>query len=250
MGEGEGTAPVVLVTGSGSGIGRATAAAYLRRGAVVVGFDVAEEQPDPVPAGEVGAGGAWHPHRVDVADETSVRAAGEQVLERHGRVDVLVNSAAIGVHQDFLEIDRATWDRVMAINVTGAVLCAQAVLPSMVERGAGSVVVVSSIAARTKSLANGAHYTASKYALVGIVRHLAAELAGTGVRVNCVAPGPTSSPILTANTTEEQRAALLEKTPLHRIAEPSDVADAILFLAGEGARHVHGAVLDVNGGLY
>nr|MDQ3641965.1 SDR family oxidoreductase [Actinomycetota bacterium] len=141
-------------------------------------------------------------------------------------------------------------DRVLAVNCKGAFLCIQAVLPGMVDRGAGSIVVVSSIAGRRASVSNGAHYTCSKYGLVGLTRHLAVELAGTGVRINCVCPGPTETPLLRDNTTDEQRDALARRTPLGRLGEPEDVAEVIRFVAGPRARHMHGAVVDVNGGLY
>jgi NAD(P)-dependent dehydrogenase (short-subunit alcohol dehydrogenase family) len=120
----------------------------------------------------------------------------------------------------------------------------------MIEAGSGSVVVVSSIAGRRASVTNGAHYTCSKYGQIGLVRHLAQELAGTGVRINCVCPGPTDTPALDRNSTAEERAAIAARTPLRRIGDAGDVADAVLFLAGDQARHVHGAVLDVNGGMY
>jgi len=238
---------VVVVTGSGSGIGRATAATFLALGATVHGFDLTDPQEDPLPDR---ASGRWVPHRLDVADAAEVRSGLGGVVDEHGGVDVLVTSAAVGFPEPFRDMSLESWDRVFRINVTGTMTCIQTVLPSMIERGAGSVVVISSIAGRTRSVANGAHYTVSKYALIGLTRHVAAELAGTGVRINCVAPGPTNSPILTASTPPEDIAAIVEKTPLRRIAEPEDVAAVVEFVADERARHIHGAVLDVNGGLF
>jgi NAD(P)-dependent dehydrogenase (short-subunit alcohol dehydrogenase family) len=239
---------VVIVTGSGSGIGQATAAAYLRRGATVAGFDVAAGQPAPPVDGDIT--GRWLPLQVDVSDGPAISAAAERVRSAYGRVDVLVNSAAIGFPDPIREITAERWDRVMAVNLKGAMLCIQAVLPTMLDAGRGNIVVLSSIAGRTKSVANGAHYTASKYALVGLVRHLAFELAGTGVRINCVCPGPTNTAFLDANSTPEERSAIVAATPLRRLGEAEDVANAVLFLAGEGSAHIHGAVLDVNGGMY
>lgn len=239
---------VVIVTGSGSGIGQATAAAYLRRGTVVAGFDVVADQPEPPIDGDIR--GLWLPLQVDISDGRAICAAVEQVLGRYGRLDVLVNSAAIGFPDPIQEITTDRWDRVMAVNVKGPMLCIQAVLPTMLDAGRGNIVVLSSIAGRTKSVANGAHYTVSKYALVGLVRHLAFELAGTGIRINCVCPGPTSTAFLDANSTPEERSAIAAATPLRRLGEADDVADAVLFLAGGSSSHIHGAVLDVNGGMY
>jgi NAD(P)-dependent dehydrogenase (short-subunit alcohol dehydrogenase family) len=238
---------IVVVTGSNSGIGQATAAGYLSGGATVFGLDIAETQPVP---GNGDWSERWVPLRVDVSDASDIEQAFETVRSRGGVPDVLVTSAAVGYQEPFLEISEESWDRVIGINVTGTMLCVRAALTGMVERGSGSIVVLSSIAGRTKSVANGAHYTVSKYGLIGLVRHLAAELAGTGVRINCVAPGPTNTPILNDNSTEEERKAILEKTPLHRIAEPEDIASVISFLASDRARHVHGAIFDVNGGMY
>ncbi|GAB2621553.1 SDR family NAD(P)-dependent oxidoreductase [Pseudactinotalea suaedae] len=237
----------VVITGSGSGIGQATAAAFLAQGATVHGFDLAEPQPDPLPERD---SGRWVPHRLDVADADAVRAALGRVVDEEGGVDVLVTSAAVGFPEPFSEMTPESWDRVFGINVTGTMTCIQTVLPSMIENGSGAVVVISSIAGRTRSVANGAHYTVSKYGLIGLTRHLAAELAGTGVRINCVAPGPTNSPILTANSSEEEIEGIVQRTPLRRIAEPEDVASVVEFVADPRARHIHGAVLDVNGGLY
>lgn len=238
---------VVVITGSGSGIGQATAAAFLGQGAIVHGFDLVEPQPDPLPEH---SSGRWVPHRLDVSDAEATRAGLQQVVRDHGHVDVLVTSAAVGFPEPFREMSLESWDRVFGINVTGTMTCIQTVLPSMIEHGAGAIVVISSIAGRTKSVANGAHYTVTKYGLIGLTRHLAAELAGTGVRINCVAPGPTNSPILTANSSAEEIEGIIERTPLRRIAEPEDVASVVEFVADERARHIHGAVLDVNGGLF
>lgn len=237
----------VVITGSNSGIGQATAAGYLTEGDTVFGMDIAKEQPVP-PGGDWGE--RWVPLRVDVSDAAAINAAFETIRQRAGVADILVTSAAVGYQEPFLDISEESWSRVLGINVTGTMLCVKAALKGMIERGSGSVVVISSIAGRTKSVANGAHYTVSKYGLIGLVRHLAAELAGTGVRINCVAPGPTNTPILNHNSTEEERAGIINRTPLHRIAEPEDVASVVSFLASDRAQHVHGAIFDVNGGLY
>jgi len=241
------TPTTVVVTGSGSGIGRATAARYLRDGCLVYGMDRSETQTHPL---DGQGSGTWRPLRTDVADPGSVHEAFE-VAKGTGPIDILVLSAGIGYPEPFARMELDSWDRVFGVNVTGTMLCIKEALPGMLEERAGSIVVVSSIAGRTKSVANGAHYTTSKYALMGLTRHLAAELAGSGVRINCVAPGPTDSPILTSHTSQADIDAIVARTPLRRLADPDDIAGVIVFAADSArASQIHGAILDVNGGLY
>jgi NAD(P)-dependent dehydrogenase (short-subunit alcohol dehydrogenase family) len=241
-------ARVVAVTGSGSGIGRAIAGAFLRDGATVYGLDASASQEHPAPAATKSD---WIARSVDVSSEAAVVAAFAEIESAHGGVDVLVANAAIGYPESFEEMPLESWERVLAVNLTGTMLCIRAALPPMRRRGSGSIVLVSSIAGRTKSVANGAHYTVSKYGQVGLTRHLAAELAGTGIRINCVAPGPTDTPALTTNASAEDIDGIREKTPLRRIGRPEDVANVVRFVADDTlATHMHGAVLDVNGGLY
>lgn len=235
---------MVIVTGSGSGIGSAVAAQFLDRGETVVAFDISADQPRPAQTGQ------WRPVVVDVSDAASVELAVESAQEAHGTCTTLVASAAVGFPDPFEQISEQTWDQVLGVNLRGTFAAIQAVVPRMIEGRKGSIVVVSSIAGRRASVTNGAHYTCSKYAQIGLVRHLAQELAGTGVRINCVCPGPTETPALDRNSNPEEKRSIVERTPLRRLAQAKDVADAVLFLADERSRHVHGAVLDVNGGLF
>jgi 3-oxoacyl-[acyl-carrier protein] reductase len=238
----------VLVTGAARGIGRAVAVRCAAEGAAVVAADLAP--PEETAAAVRAAGRRALALAVDVADQAAVRAMSVAASRQFEAVDVLVANAGVGFPDPVLEVTQERWDRVLNVNLRGAFFCAQALLPAMLARRDGAVVFVSSIAGRRLSLLNGAHYTCSKYGLVGLTRHLASELAGSGVRVNCVCPGPTETDLLDRYTTDADRRAMAERTPLRRLARPEDVADVIVFAASSRARHVHGAILDVNGGLY
>jgi NAD(P)-dependent dehydrogenase (short-subunit alcohol dehydrogenase family) len=237
-----------VITGAAGGIGRATAEKLAAGGAGVVAADL--RAPQATADAITSRGGRCLAIAADVADRAQVSHMMAAAGKWFGGIDILVANAGIGFPDPILTISEENWDRVLAVNLKGAFLCVQAALPSMMERRRGAIVLVSSIAGRRASLTNGAHYTCSKYGLIGLTRHLAGELTGTGIRVNCVCPGPAETPLLWQVATPEQRAEFARRTPLGRLAQPDDVADVIAFLAGPLARHVHGAIVDVNGGLY
>jgi NAD(P)-dependent dehydrogenase (short-subunit alcohol dehydrogenase family) len=147
------------------------------------------------------------------------------------------------------DIPEETWDRVMAINLKGALLCCQAVIPILIEKRHGKIVNIASAAARKMSHLGGADYTASKYGLVGFSQHLAYELAMHGINVNVVCPGPTFTSMTEELSTEEIRKGLAETIPLGRWCKSVDQAEAVLFLVSERSSMITGHVLDVNGGL-
>jgi 3-oxoacyl-[acyl-carrier protein] reductase len=237
---------VALVTGAGGGIGAATARRFAREGATVVVNDVdlklaralvTELQKEGARALSIAA---------DVTARTDVEAMVDQVVGEFGRLDVLVNNA--GVNRDAMshKMTEEQWDQVLAVNLKGTFLCAQAVLAVMRERGWGRVINTSSVA----SLGNigQANYAASKAGVIGLTRTLALEYAKNGITVNCVAPGPVMTRML-ASVPEAIREKIVAKVPVGRIARPEEIAAVHAFLASEDAAFITGQVLFVDGGL-
>jgi NAD(P)-dependent dehydrogenase (short-subunit alcohol dehydrogenase family) len=237
---------VALVTGAGGGIGAATARRFAREGATVVVNDVdlklaralvTELQKEGARALSIAA---------DVTARTDVEAMVDQVVGEFGRLDVLVNNA--GVNRDAMshKMTEEQWDQVLAVNLKGTFLCAQAVLAVMRERGWGRVINTSSVA----SLGNigQANYAASKAGVIGLTRTLALEYAKYGITVNCVAPGPVMTRML-ASVPEAIREKIVAKVPVGRIARPEEIAAVHAFLASEDAAFITGQVLFVDGGL-
>ena len=183
----------------------------------------------------------------DVADEAAVARLFAAVRERFGPVDVLVNNAGVALPQQLLtDCSTADWDRLFAVNVRGAFLCCRAALPDMVRRQRGSIVNISSV----WGVVGGScetPYSASKAALIGLTRALAKEVAPSGVRVNCVAPGYIETE-MNAALSEADRAAIRQETPLGVPGAPEDVAAAVAFLALEESRFITGQVLRCDGG--
>ncbi len=247
--------PRALVTGAGRGIGRAIARRLAADGATVVcgGRDLAALQQTAELISR--AGGHAIVHVLDLRDGAAIA----ELPARCGALDVVVsNSGVSGPTAAVWEIDPAQWDETLAVNLTGGFLLARAVLPEMLARGSGSLVFIGSTTA-ARPLPGRAAYAASKSALVGLVRSLALDAGPFGVRVNLVSPGPTDGPRLesvlgdqaTARglTPERMREQFLVASPLGRLTESADVADAVAFLAGDRARAITGAELTVASGM-
>lgn len=233
-------APGALVTGAANGIGEAVVDVLLDEGYAVTGVD----RSAPAPR----AGTAFTSVGIDLTDPVAQRDVASDAAQRAGgRLQSVVTHAFMGSPTPLSELSLAGWNELIDLNLTGAMLTVQSCLPLLAE--GGSIVITSSIAGRRYSSVMGPHYTVARYGLIGLGRHLAAELAGTGVRVNVVCPGPPDTPALWEVTTDEQRERIAAATPTRRLAAPRDVADAVAFLLGDGAAHMHGAVIDVNGGL-
>jgi 3-oxoacyl-[acyl-carrier protein] reductase len=185
---------------------------------------------------------------LEVTDPASVQTLVDGVLERFGRIDVLVNNAGIARDQLLLRMKREDWDAVLATNLTGAFLCTQAVVRTMVRQRAGRIVLIGSVVGQTGN-AGQANYAASKAGLIGFARSLARELASRNVTVNVVAPGLIDTD-MTRALTERAKGDWSAQIPLGRLGTPEDVAAAVAFLASDRAGYVTGQVLAVNGGMY
>jgi NAD(P)-dependent dehydrogenase (short-subunit alcohol dehydrogenase family) len=240
---------VAIITGGASGLGFAYARRFLAEGARVVVADVA----DPAAAAEkLDAGGRALGVVTDVGDAGSVRGMVDAAFSRFGRVDVLVNNAAVFATlkpRPFDEIPDAEWDRVMAVNVRGVWNCARAVVPAMRRQGGGRIVnVASAIVAKGTALL--LHYVTSKGAVVAMTRALARELGPQGITVNAVAPGLILSDGVQANPdiTGFQGAAVMQARSLRRDAFPEDVEGTVVFLASDDSAFMSGQTLVVDGG--
>src|SRR5262245_16331981 len=240
---------VAVITGGAAGIGLAYARRFLAEGARVVLADVA----DPVAAAqELAADDQAYGVRTDVSDMASVRAMVHAAVARFGRIDVLVNNAAVFATlkpQSFDEIPEAEWDRVMAVNVKGIWNCVRAVAPLMRTRRAGRIVNVAS-AIVAKGTALPLHYVTSKGAVVAMTRALARELGPHGITVNAVAPGLILSDTVQANPdiTGFQSTAVMQARSLQREGFPDDVEGAVVFLASDDSAFMSGQTLIVDGG--
>jgi NAD(P)-dependent dehydrogenase (short-subunit alcohol dehydrogenase family) len=245
---------VAIVTGAGSGIGRATALLLGERGASVVCADWDREKAAATAAQITGDGHRAVDIAVDVGDETAVTALAEQTVSQFGRIDYLFANAALHGFGTVTESTPESWDEMLRVNLRGAYLCMRAAIPEMLKVGGGSVVATSSDCA-IRTCAQCAAYVVSKAALVSLVRSVAVDYGGGGIRANAVTPGVTDTPGLhdaysSGNRTPEEgiaRAAAL--SPLKRIAKPCELAAAVAFLLSDEASFITGANLIVDGGM-
>jgi NAD(P)-dependent dehydrogenase (short-subunit alcohol dehydrogenase family) len=228
-----------IVTGAARGIGRAVAEQFAREGAQVFAADRSF-------AGDWKGGERLRAVELNVTDEAGVRRLAEEAA-----ADILVNNAGIVEYGEAAEADDAQWERVMAVNLRGVVLCCRHVVPGMLARGGGAIVNVASINGIRGNYKLAA-YSASKGAVVALTRSMALDYALRGIRVNCVCPGTIEGTGMTAGVEEDAaaRAALIAKHPMGRLGTAEDVAGAVLFLASEDAAFVTGVALPVDGGRH
>jgi len=239
---------VALVTGASQGIGRATALALAGAGAIVGAAARNKEKLASLVAEIEGVGGAALAVPMDVADSAQVKAGFQQVLAKFGRLDILVNNAAITRDTLALRMKLDDWDAVLRTNLTGAHLCIQQALGPMLKQRGGRIINITSVVAEMGN-AGQANYVASKAGLIGLTRAIAVEVASRSITVNAVAPGFIATP-MTDPLPQETKDKIISLIPLGRLGADREVAAAIVFLASDEAAYITGQVLDVNGGMH
>jgi 3-oxoacyl-[acyl-carrier protein] reductase len=239
---------VALVTGASQGIGRATALALAEAGAKVVVAARSEEKLASLAAEIEASGGQALAVPMDVADAAQVKAGFQRALGKFGRLDILVNNAAITRDTLALRMKLEDWDAVLRTNLTGAHLCIQQALGAMLKQRSGRIINLTSVVAETGN-AGQANYVASKAGLIGLTRAIAVEVASRSITVNAVAPGFIDTP-MTEPLSQELKDKMKAMIPLGRFGQDREIAAAIVFLASDEAGYITGQVLGVNGGMH
>jgi len=239
---------VAVVTGASQGIGRDTALALAEAGAKVAVTARSEEKLLALVADIAAAGGTAFAVKMDVADAEQVKAGFKLVLEKFGRLDILVNNAAITRDGLAMRMKAEDWEAVLRTNLTGAHLCIQQALPTMMKARAGRIINISSVVAQSGNPGQ-ANYVAAKAGLIGLTKAVAVEIASRNITVNAVAPGFIETPMTDA-LPDKVKDEVKTRIPLGRMGSARDVASAIVFLASDEAGYITGHVLNVNGGMH
>jgi 3-oxoacyl-[acyl-carrier protein] reductase len=239
---------VAIITGASQGIGRDTALALAAAGAKVAVAARNEEKLASLVQEISAAGGEGFAVKMDVADGEQVKSGFKKVIEKFGRLDILVNNAAITRDGLAVRMKPEDWDAVLRTNLTGAHYCIQQALSTMMRARAGRIINIASVVAQMGN-AGQANYVAAKGGLIGLTKAIAMEIASRSVTVNAVAPGFIETP-MTEVLPDKVKEDMKTRIPLGRMGTPREVAAAIVFLASDEAGYITGHVLDVNGGLY
>lgn len=241
---------VALVTGSGQGLGKTIAMTFAREGVKIVINDLpVNKEKALMTINEIKTLGIEAElFFADVTSEEQVNQMIQSILEKFGKLDILVNNA--GINQDGIlhKANLQKWNSVIAVNLTGPLLCTKAVLPVMRKQNYGRIINISSVTARTGIFGTG-YYATSKAGLIGLTKVTAIENAGKGITVNALAPGYIKTDML-ANISQDQLEVIKSKIPVGRFAEPEEIAEAVLFLASDSSSYITGSVLDINGGFF
>lgn len=238
---------VALITGGANGIGKETAFTFAREGAKVVIADFSDAAGEEVVAQLKQQGAEALFVKVDVSNRDSVDAMAEEAIAEFGRIDVLINNAGITQDAMLTKMTADQWQKVIDVNLSGVFHCTQAVVPHMVSQGRGKVINTSSVVGVRGNIGQ-TNYAATKAGVIGMTKTWAKELGRKGINVNAVAPGFIETGMV-AKIPEKVIQQIVDKVPLQRLGQPSDIANAYLFLASDESNYVSGTVLEVDGAV-
>jgi len=240
---------VAVVTGASRGIGRAIALSLAKAGAyVVLNYRGNQTAADASLAAIVEQGGRGEISRFDVANESEIEQAVKKIVDGHNKIDILVNNAGVTADNLLMRISAVDWDQVIGTNLKGTILCTKVVYRHMIRQRSGRILNMSSVAGQMGN-AGQSLYAASKAGIIGFTKTIARELASRNVTANVIAPGFIETD-MTAKLSEQQREKSVQLIPLGRFGTCQEVADMVVFLAGEKAGYITGQVVSINGGLY
>ena len=243
---------VAIVTGAGSGIGEAISIVLANEGVKVILADLVEEKSEKVAEKIKNLGGEAYPIKVDVSDHSMVKGLFDSALKKYRRVDILVTAAGISARGRVEEITDESWEKTIAINLTGTFFCVQEAVKIMKKQGEGKIVTISSDTAKRgggRSGGAGSSYAASKAGVIALTKTVAIELRDyPDIYLNCICPGPTDTP-MHKNMTLEERQKIIKEIPKGRYARPEEIANAVLFLVSELSTFVYAETLNVDGGV-
>lgn len=242
------TGKVAIVAGGGMGIGKAASVLLAMKGASVVVADLNEESGQETTAQIRETGGESLFVQVNAVLAKDVEKLVTVVLERFQKIDILFSSIGVYARAKLADTDEKTWDQIMTVNVKSAFLLCKAIIPEMVRSGGGSIILSSSSVGWHDSAPNITAYATSKFAITGLTKSAACDYLQDHIRVNCICPGPTDTPMIRKGRTPEQLEAFVSSVPIRRLASTEEIAQAVLFLASDDSSFITGVALPVDGG--
>lgn len=239
---------VAIVAGGGMGIGQAYALLFAQEGARVVVADLSPLAGHETVGRIKGAGGEGLFVQADVSNGEQVQRLVQTALQAYQRIDVLFSGVGIYLRAKLANTNEEDWDRMMAVNVKSAYLLCKAVIPHMQEAGGGSIVLSSSSVGWHDAAPNIAAYATSKFAITGMTKSAACDYLGDNIRVNCICPGPTDTPMIRGGRSPEELETFIQALPIRRLADPMEIARAVLFLVSDESQYITGVAFPVDGG--